>query len=97
MVHWPESMFTYVPEDRLLFSMDAFGQHYATSERFDSEVDMAVVMQEAKKYYANIVMPYGKAVLQTLDRLDGLKINMIAPSHGAEIVDLYRKWANHQA
>jgi len=103
MVHWPESMATYVPEEKLLFSMDAFGQHYATSERFDSEVDLAVVMQEAKKYYANIVMPYGKAVLQTLDRLTGLKINMIAPSHGLiwrkhlpTILAEYRNWANHR-
>ena len=65
MVHWPESMATYVPEEKLLFSMDAFGQHYATSERFDDEADLPIVMQEAKTYYANIVMPYGKAVLQT--------------------------------
>ena len=64
MVHWPESMFTYVPEEKLLFSMDAFGQHYATSERFDDEADLSAVMQEAKTYYANIVMPYGKAVLR---------------------------------
>ena len=67
MVHWPESMATYVPEEKLLFSMDAFGQHYASSERFEDEVDAAIVMQEAKTYYANIVMPYGKAVLKTLD------------------------------
>jgi anaerobic nitric oxide reductase flavorubredoxin len=103
MVHWPESMATYVPEEGLLFSMDAFGQHYATSERFDSDVDLAIVMQEAKTYYANIVMPYGKTVLQTLDRLAGLKINMIAPSHGViwrkyfpTILAEYRNWANHR-
>jgi flavorubredoxin len=103
MVHWPESMATYVPDDKLLFSMDAFGQHYATSERFDSEVDQAVLMHEAKKYYANIVMPYGKAVLQTLDRLAGLQINTIAPSHGLvwrkhlpTILAEYRNWANHR-
>jgi anaerobic nitric oxide reductase flavorubredoxin len=103
MVHWPESMATYVPEEGLLFSMDAFGQHYATSERFDSDVDPAIMMQEAKTYYANIVMPYGKAVLQTLDRLAGLKINMIAPSHGViwrkhfpTILAEYRHWANHR-
>jgi flavorubredoxin len=103
MVHWPESMVTYVPEEKLLFSMDAFGQHYATSERFDSDVDIAVVMQEAKKYYANIVMPYGKAVLQSLDRLAGLEINTIAPSHGLiwrkhlpTILAEYRNWASHR-
>jgi flavorubredoxin len=103
MVHWPESMATYVPEERLLFSMDAFGQHYATSERFDDEADLDVVMQEAKTYYANIVMPYGKAVLQTLDRLAGLDIKMVAPSHGLiwrkhfpTILARYRDWANHR-
>ena len=103
MVHWPESMFTYVPEERLLFSMDGFGQHYATSERFDDENDLAVVMQEAKTYYANIVMPYGKAVLQCLNGVAGLEIGMIAPSHGViwrshvgKIVEAYRDWANHR-
>jgi len=104
IVHWPESMATYVPEEKLLFSMDAFGQHIATSERFEDEVDPDVVMQEAKTYYANIVMPYGKAVLQTLDRLAALPIAMIAPSHGliwrrnlaAMILTEYRNWASHR-
>jgi flavorubredoxin len=103
MVHWPESMATYVPEEKLLFSMDAFGQHYATSARFDVDVDPAVLMHEAKKYYANIVMPYGKSVLQTLDRLAGLSINMVAPSHGLiwrkllpTILEHYRNWASHR-
>ena len=103
MVHWPESMATYVPEEKLLFSMDAFGQHYATDERFDDEADLPTVMEEAKTYYANIVMPYGRAVLQTLDKLAGLDIGMIAPSHGliwrknsAVILANYRDWANHR-
>ena len=103
MVHWPESMCTYVPEEKLLFSMDAFGQHYATSQRFDDEADLPTLMQEAKTYYANIVMPYGQAVLKTLERLAGLEIGTIAPSHGliwrghaAEIVAAYRAWANHR-
>ena len=100
MVHWPESMCTYVPEEKLLFSMDIFGQHYATAERFDDEVDLAVVMDEAKTYYANIIAPYPKAVLMTLERLGGMEVGMIAPSHGliwrrhgAEIVAAYRDWA----
>jgi flavorubredoxin len=104
MVHWPESMFTYVPEDRLLFSMDAFGQHYAASERFDDEADLPAVMQEAKTYYANIVMPYGKAVLSCLAGVAGIEIGMIAPSHGLiwrshgkEIIKAYRDWASHRA
>ena len=103
MVHWPESMCTYVPEEKLLFSMDIFGQHLATSERFDDEADLPTVMDEAKTYYANIIMPYGRAVLKCLERLSALEIGMIAPSHGliwrrhaAEIVAAYRQWANHQ-
>ncbi|MEN6406259.1 MAG: FprA family A-type flavoprotein [Thermoguttaceae bacterium] len=103
MVHWPESMFTYVPEEKLLFSMDAFGQHYATSARFDDEADLAIVMQEALTYYANIVMPYAKAVLNVLDGVAKLPIEMIAPSHGLiwrshapQIIEAYRGWANHR-
>ncbi len=103
MVHWPESMFTYVPEEKLLFSMDAFGQHYASGPRFDDEVDPLTVMQEAKTYYANIGMPYAKPVLQCLEKLSGVEIETIAPSHGvvwrrgaAEIVAAYRDWANHR-
>ncbi|MEN6458066.1 MAG: FprA family A-type flavoprotein [Thermoguttaceae bacterium] len=104
MAHWPESMATYVPEDKLLFSMDIFGQHYATSQRFDDEVDLATVMDEAKTYYANIVVPYGQAVLKTLDALAGVQLDMIAPSHGLiwrthgpKIIEAYRDWANHRA
>ena len=82
MVHWPESMVTYVPEDKLLFSMDAFGQHYATSQRFDDELALSTIMDEAKKYYANIVMPWGKQVRATLEKVGQLPIAMIAPAHG---------------
>jgi flavorubredoxin len=99
MVHWPESMFTYVPEEKLLFSMDAFGQHYATSARFDDEVPLDVLLAEAKTYYANIVMPYGKAVGPCLEKAAKLPIEMIAPSHGliwrsgiGKIVSAYRDW-----
>lgn len=66
MVHWPESMFTYVPEEKLLFSMDAFGQHHASSQRFDDEVPLETALQEAKSHYANILMPYGKQVAKVL-------------------------------
>ncbi len=100
MVHWPESMFTYVPEEKLLFSMDAFGQHLATSQRFDDQVPLCTVMKEAKAYYANIVMPYGKAVGSVLEKAAGLQIEMIAPSHGviwrsrvAEILGAYGNWS----
>lgn len=99
MVHWPESMFTYVPEERLLFSMDAFGQHYATSGRFDDDVPLLTALEEAKSYYANIVMPFGKQVAQVLKQAATLDIDMIAPSHGviwrshmAEILEAYQSW-----
>ncbi len=100
MVHWPESMVTYVPEDKLLFSMDAFGQHYATSQRFDDELALSTIMDEAKKYYANIVMPWGKQVRATLEKVGQLPIAMIAPAHGViwrshpdVILSEYADWA----
>ena len=103
MVHWPESMFTYVPEEQLLFSMDAFGQHYATAERFDDQTDFATLMDEAKTYYANIIMPYGKAVLTTLQRVGQWPLRMVATSHGVlwrthieKIIAAYRDWAAHR-
>lgn len=103
MVHWPESMFTYIPEDRVLFSMDAFGQHLAGSARFDDEEDLDVVMQEAKTYFANIVMMYGKPIQRVLDRAGGLALDLVAPSHGiiwrrniSRIVETYRAWTSHK-
>lgn len=99
MVHWPESMFTYVPEDKLLFSMDAFGQHYATAFRFDDEEPLDVILKEAKAYYANIVMLYGRPIAQTLERAATMDIEMIAPSHGViwrshikEVFEAYQKY-----
>ncbi len=103
MVHWPESMFTYVPEEKLLFSMDAFGQHYATSPRFDDELPIGTIMDQAKAYYANIVMPYGKNVVRCLEKAATLDIEMIAPSHGiiwrggvAEILKAYHDWSAYR-
>lgn len=99
MVHWPESMFTYVKQDGILFSMDAFGQHFASEGRFDDEEDIGVIMSEAKTYYANIVMLYGKQIAKVLDGAGALDIKLIAPSHGviwrshiADIVSAYRDW-----
>lgn len=99
MVHWPESMFTYVKEEKLLFSMDAFGQHYASAFRFDDEEPLDVILQEAKAYYANIVMLYGRPISQTMERAAELEIEMIAPSHGViwrshlkEVFASYQKW-----
>jgi flavorubredoxin len=100
LVHWPESMFTYVPEEKLLFSMDAFGQHYASSQRFDDQIELATVLREAKAYYANIVMPYGKQAAKAIRQAAALDIDVIAPSHGViwrryapEIVELYTNWS----
>lgn len=99
MVHWPDSMFTYCPEDQILFSMDAFGQHIACAARFDDEVDLAIIMDEAKTYYANIVVPHGKFVQKTLAAAADLPIKIIATSHGViwrkhipEIMAAYKDW-----
>jgi flavorubredoxin len=103
MLHWPDSMATYLQEEKLLFSMDAFGQHIATSQRFDYEVDFNEVMIQASKYYANIVMPYGIQVAKTLDALSSYDLQIICPAHGiiwkdhiADIVAKYSKWANNE-
>ncbi len=104
MVHWPDSMVTYIPEDRLLLPNDAFGQHIASVERFDDELGWNIVREEAAKYYANIVFPYGEQVNKALDVVERLPLEMIAPSHGViwrtylkEIRESYRQWANHES
>lgn len=101
MVHWPDSMVSYLAEEKILFSNDAFGQHLATSQRFADEVDQSVLFEEAKTYYANIVMPYSKQVLKTLEAASKLDIKIIAPSHGViwrrelgKIIGEYQKWAS---
>ena len=100
MLHWPESMFTYVPEERLLFSMDAFGQHYAYPQRFDDDAPIEHVFHEAKTYYANIVMRYGRSTQKALELAASLDIATIAPAHGIiwrkhipEILARYADWA----
>lgn len=100
MLHWPDSMFTFLVEEGILFSMDGFGQHFASEKRFDDEVDHCALMYEATKYYANILMPFGKKFLNTLERAKDLDIRMLACSHGLiwrsnikEIVDAYVSWA----
>ena len=100
MVHWPDSMVTYVKEDKVLLPNDAFGQHIACTERFDDELGWEAILPEATKYYANIVMPYGQQVLKALDVLQGIEIEIIGPSHGViwrrhipQIVASYGRWA----
>jgi flavorubredoxin len=105
MIHWPDSMFTYLAADQLLFSQDAFGMHLATLERFADEIPAATLEFEAATYYANIVLPYSPIVLKALDKVaaSGLKIKIIAPDHGpvwrkdiGRIIDLYKKWASQK-
>jgi len=104
MIHWPDSMFTYCPEEKLLLPNDAFGQHYATSERFDDSVDEAELLYEAKVYYANILWPLSSVIARKIDEVLNMKIpiTMIAPSHGViwrkkplDIVNAYKKWAQN--
>ncbi len=100
MLHWPDSMVTYCPEEKILFSNDAFGQHLASSNRFDDENDLPTVMKEAKKYYANILMLFGKQAQDALKALSAFDIETIAVGHGvlwrSHILDIlasYEKWS----
>ncbi|MBS7626765.1 flavodoxin domain-containing protein [Candidatus Bathyarchaeota archaeon] len=106
MLHWPDTMFTYIEKDALLLPNDAFGQHLATSERFDDEVDENILMAEAAKYYANILWPLSPLVIKKIEEIQNLrlKINMIAPSHGViwrrnptKIVEAYLRWAKGES
>ena len=97
-VHWPETMSTYVPEDKILFSCDFFGAHLATSSLFVD--DEATVYESAKRYYAEIMMPFRKQINANIAKLNDLDIGMIAPSHGPVhhkpefIMDAYKDWAS---
>lgn len=102
MLHWPDSMFTYLVEDEILFSSDAFGEHLGTSERFDDEVDQAILLEELTKYYANILTLYSPLVKKLLAQVKemGLPIKMIAPDHGViwrsnpgMALEAYDKWS----
>jgi flavorubredoxin len=106
MLHWPDSMFSYVPEEKLLFSSDAFGHHWATSERFDDEVDTDQLMKHAAKYYANILMIFSPLVQKLLAQVKemNLEIEMIAPDHGVIwrkspelIIEAYDRWSRYEA
>ncbi|MCB2183503.1 MAG: flavodoxin domain-containing protein [Desulfobulbaceae bacterium] len=106
MLHWPDSMFSYIPEDKLLISSDAFGQHWSTSERFDDEVSEAELMDHAAKYYANILMIFSPNVQKLLQKVAemNLDIDMIAPDHGliwrknpGKIIDAYADWSHYKS
>ncbi|HRY86190.1 MAG TPA: MBL fold metallo-hydrolase, partial [Candidatus Omnitrophota bacterium] len=104
MIHWPDSMMTYLVEDQILFSNDAFGQHYATSQRFDDEVPQEALMEETAKYYANILWPFSHLIAQRLEEIEKMKIpiKMIATAHGlswrkdpAKIIAAYKRWSSN--
>ena len=104
LVHWPDSMATYLPEDKILFPNDAFGQHLASLSRFEDEMGLELVLDEAAKYYANIVMPFAATAARALDKMGPLEFDMIAPSHGViwrknpgEIIKAYRRWIAGEA
>ncbi len=97
-VHWPETMCTYIPQDKCLFSCDLFGSHLATTDLFVT--DEARVYEAAKRYYAEIMMPFRSFIIKNLEKLGALDFDMIAPSHGpvygkpAFILDAYRDWVS---
>jgi len=102
MLHWPDSMFTYLVEDKILMPNDAFGQHLASSQRFDDQVDDHVLMEEATMYYSNILMPLAPLITRKIQEVIqmGIPIEMIAPSHGVvwrkdpmKIVNAYMNWS----
>ncbi|NMD98334.1 MBL fold metallo-hydrolase [Selenomonas bovis] len=102
MLHWPDSMATFLTGDNILFSMDAFGQHYATSELFADKAEQGILWHEALKYFVNILNPFAALIPRKLEEIAALQlpIEMIAPSHGAiwrerpfTIVEKYDEWA----
>ncbi len=104
MLHWPDSMFSYMKEEELLFSSDAFGQHYAGPERFDDQAEEAI-MHHAKAYFANILLLYAPLVLQLVEKVTqmGLVLKTICPDHGviwrkdpAKIIKAYVEWGQQK-
>lgn len=107
MLHWPDSMLSYIPEDKLLITNDAFGQNVASSERYADEIDRGFLKRRMMEYYANIVVPYSPVVEKTLDGVTDLNIDvdMIAPDHGLIFrgeedvkfaMDTYREFAEQK-
>ena len=104
MLHWPDSMATYLTEDNILFSNDAFGQHFAVEELFNDKANQCNLEKEALKYYANILAPLSPLVTKKIEEIVALNIpiDIIAPSHGVvwrdnpmQIVENYAKWADN--
>lgn len=102
LVHWPDNMVTYSPFDKILFSNDMLGQHFASFNRYDEDYDLNILLEELKKYYANIVLPYGAQTQKALAAIKNLNIDMIAPSHGViwkshikDALNLYEKMSTY--
>jgi len=102
MLHWPDSMFSYLAGEGVLFCQDAFGMHLASGERFADELAAALLEQEAAKYFANILLPFSPLVLKLLQKVagKGWRVEVLAPDHGpiwrqdiGRILELYRRWA----
>lgn len=104
MIHWPDSMVSFMSDENgknVLFSNDAFGQHFATSMHWDDENGFSEIMWEAEKYYANILLHLSKLITKTIPAVEALPIDIICPSHGVcwrshipEIVKAYKKWSS---
>lgn len=104
MLHWPDTMMTYMSGENILFSNDAFGQHYASEQMYNDLAEKDELFAEAIKYYANILTPFSKLVINKIKELQEMKVpvNMILPSHGIiwrdnpmQIVEKYLEWANN--
>ncbi len=97
-VHWPETMVTYLQEERILFTCDMFGAHIASSELYAT--DEARVLEAAKRYYGEIMLPFRKPISRNLEKIAALDVDLIAPSHGPlhshpdVIIDAYHHWTN---
>jgi flavorubredoxin len=106
MLHWPDSMMSYLTKDNILFSNDAFGQHIASEQMYNDLVDQSELFQEAIKYYANILTPFSALVDKKIKEVIALKmpVDMICPSHGViwrkdplQIAEKYLQWSNSYA
>jgi flavorubredoxin len=104
MIHWPDSMFSYLVEEKVLFSQDAFGMHLATSERFDDQLSWSLLLRMSEDYYANIITLYSKFVGALLEKVasSGLEFDIIAPDHGpiwrdmdqfGKMFEMYKRWS----
>lgn len=105
MLHWPDSMVSYLPEEKILFSQDGFGMHLASTERFDDELPLHILDEEAEKYFANILMPFSPLVMKLMEQLKelNLDVELLCPDHGpvwrthvGRILGKWSEWAEQK-